>query len=95
MGTRLMAILDCMVLYCYLSYRLHKCTYPCIQIGRVSYQSRFLQSQSYKKNMAANRIVVSEFGTVAYPDPCKTIFHRYVQRNVLQPQYSINYETSV
>ena len=48
--------------------------------GKVSYRSRFLQSQSYKKNMAANRIVVSEFGTVAHPDPCKTIFQRYVQR---------------
>ena len=26
--------------------------------------------------MAANRIVVSEFGTVAHPDPCKTLFQR-------------------
>ena len=46
--------------------------------GKVWYQSRFLRSESYKKNMAANRIVVSEFGTVAHPDPCKTWFQRLV-----------------
>ena len=44
--------------------------------GRVTYQSRYLRSEAYHRNMAANRIVVSEFGTVAYPDPCKTIFQR-------------------
>ena len=44
--------------------------------GKVTYQCRFLQSESYKKNLAANRIVVSEFGTSAVPDPCQTIFHR-------------------
>ncbi|CAG7823459.1 unnamed protein product [Allacma fusca] len=27
--------------------------------------------------MAANRLVVSEFGTAAFPDPCKTIFQRF------------------
>ncbi|CAG7724263.1 unnamed protein product [Allacma fusca] len=27
--------------------------------------------------MAADRIVVSEFGTAAFPDPCKTIFQRF------------------
>ena len=44
--------------------------------GRVTYQSRYLRSETYRRNMAANRIVVSEFGTAAYPDPCKTIFQR-------------------
>ena len=51
--------------------------------GKVWYQSRFLRSDTYKKNMAANRIVVSEFGTVAHPDPCKTWFQRYVIMAVL------------
>jgi hypothetical protein len=27
--------------------------------------------------MAAQRIVVTEFGTKAVPDPCQTIFQRY------------------
>ncbi|KAL4613537.1 beta,beta-carotene 15,15'-dioxygenase-like [Arapaima gigas] len=44
--------------------------------GEVYYQSKFLQSDTYKKNMTANRIVVSEFGTMIYPDPCKNIFSR-------------------
>ena len=44
--------------------------------GRVTYQSRHLRSETYRRNMAANRIVVSELGTAAYPDPCKTIFQR-------------------
>ena len=47
-----------------------------ITTGRVTYQSRYLRSETYHRNMAANKIVVSEFGTVAYPDPCKTIFQR-------------------
>ncbi|RVE52616.1 hypothetical protein evm_002735, partial [Chilo suppressalis] len=47
-----------------------------INDGIVTYQCRFLQSQAYKRNHAAGRIVVSEFGTVAVPDPCHTIFDR-------------------
>lgn len=45
--------------------------------GTVSYQCRFLESNTYKQNKAAQRIVITEFGTRACPDPCKTIFHRY------------------
>jgi hypothetical protein len=45
--------------------------------GHVTYQSRFLQTQTYKRNIAAQRIVVTEFGTKAVPDPCQTIFQRY------------------
>jgi len=45
--------------------------------GRVTYQSRFLKTQTYKRNMAAQRIVVTEFGTRSVPDPCQTIFQRY------------------
>lgn len=49
-----------------------------IKDGSVTYQSRFLQSDAYKKNSRANRIIVSEFGTAAYPDPCKNIFQRFM-----------------
>lgn len=45
--------------------------------GHVTYQCRFLKSDSYKKNLAANRIVVSEFGTCTVPDPCQSIFQRF------------------
>ena len=54
---------------------------------RFGNHSRFLRSETYKKNMAANRIVVSEFGTVAHPNPCKTLFQRYY--NFVQ--YTIHY----
>ncbi|GLG92463.1 Uncharacterized protein GBIM_00156 [Gryllus bimaculatus] len=44
--------------------------------GRVTYQNRFLQSQTFRRNAAARRIVVTEFGTRAVPDPCQSIFQR-------------------
>lgn len=44
--------------------------------GKVTYQCKFLESETYKKNQAANRIVVSEFGTALVPDPCQSIFER-------------------
>lgn len=47
-----------------------------INDGVVTYQCRFIQSDVYKKNMSANRIVVADFGTVVVPDPCETIFQR-------------------
>lgn len=44
--------------------------------GEVTYQCRFVQTDVYKKNNAAQRIVVTEFGTKAVPDPCRNIFQR-------------------
>ncbi|GBO98478.1 Carotenoid isomerooxygenase [Eumeta japonica] len=44
--------------------------------GGVTYQCRFLRSETQRRNRAANRIVVAEFGTRAAPDPCHTIFDR-------------------
>ncbi|XP_076143131.1 beta,beta-carotene 15,15'-dioxygenase [Alosa pseudoharengus] len=44
--------------------------------GDVYYRSKFLKSDTFKKNTGANRIVVSEFGTMVYPDPCKNIFSK-------------------
>ncbi|XP_019719759.1 beta,beta-carotene 9',10'-oxygenase-like isoform X2 [Hippocampus comes] len=45
--------------------------------GQVTYMSRFLRSDAYKKNSERDRIMVSEFGTVAMPDPCQNIFQRF------------------
>lgn len=44
--------------------------------GEVCYRSKYLQSDTYTANIEANKIVVSEFGTMAYPDPCKNIFSK-------------------
>ncbi|GAB1862600.1 Beta,beta-carotene 15,15'-monooxygenase [Camponotus japonicus] len=44
--------------------------------GNVTYQRRFVQTEVYKRNMAAQRIVFTEFGTCATPDPCQSIFQR-------------------
>lgn len=49
-----------------------------ISNGKVEYRSKYIKSEAYEKNMAANRIVISEYGTMAYPDPCKNIFQRYI-----------------
>uniref|UniRef100_A0A3Q3E5N9 Beta-carotene 15, 15-dioxygenase 2, like n=1 Tax=Hippocampus comes TaxID=109280 RepID=A0A3Q3E5N9_HIPCM len=51
-----------------------------ISEGNVTYSSRFLRSDSYTRNSEMNRIVVSEFGTLAMPDPCKNIFARFFSR---------------
>ena len=44
----------------------HKYT---IRDGSVTYQNRIIESETYKRNKSADRIVVSEFGTVGMPDP--------------------------
>lgn len=51
-----------------------------ISEGKVTYCSRFLRSDSYVHNSEKNRIVASEFGTLAMPDPCKNIFARFFSR---------------
>jgi carotenoid isomerooxygenase len=47
-----------------------------IKNGNVTYQCKFLQSDTYKKNHEANRIIVTEFGTSSVPDVCNSIFRR-------------------
>ncbi|XP_030648615.1 beta,beta-carotene 9',10'-oxygenase [Chanos chanos] len=51
-----------------------------IEDGKVTYKSKFLRSDSYTQNAERNRIMVSEFGTLAMPDPCKNIFQRFLSR---------------
>ncbi|XP_072516214.1 beta,beta-carotene 15,15'-dioxygenase isoform X2 [Salminus brasiliensis] len=49
-----------------------------IKHGEVTYRSRYLRGDTYNSNMQANRIVVSEMGTMAYPDPSKNIFSKVI-----------------
>ncbi|KAM9732744.1 beta-carotene oxygenase 2b [Menidia menidia] len=51
-----------------------------ISSGQVTYKSRFLSSDSYQSNREHERIVVSEFGTITMPDPCKNFFQRFLSR---------------
>lgn len=51
-----------------------------IERGEVTYMSRFLQSDTFKKNSERDRIMMSEFGTLAMPDPCKNFFQRFLSR---------------
>ncbi|KAL5499781.1 hypothetical protein EMCRGX_G011241 [Ephydatia muelleri] len=62
-----------------------------INKGKIHYRSHYLHSKTFKTNTAANRIVVSEFGTLAYPDPRKTLLQR--MKATLQ-MLSPNYEPS-
>ncbi|XP_012275507.1 carotenoid isomerooxygenase isoform X2 [Orussus abietinus] len=44
--------------------------------GGVTYQNRFVETDVFRKNHEAKRIVVTDFGTKAVPDPCRSIFQR-------------------
>ncbi|KAK4884042.1 hypothetical protein RN001_000313 [Aquatica leii] len=48
-----------------------------IKNGKVTFQCRFLQSNAYKTNTRANRIMFTDFGTTSTPDPCQSIFQRF------------------
>ncbi|KAE8608289.1 hypothetical protein XENTR_v10011450 [Xenopus tropicalis] len=59
--------------------------------GEVHYRSKYLKSDTYNSNMEANRIVVSEFGTMAYPDPCKNIFSKaFTYLSHVVPEFTDN-----
>ena len=45
----------------------------------MTYTSRPLQSDAYQQNMSEKRIVVGEFGTASFCDPCKSLFQRYAK----------------
>ncbi|KAK1336334.1 hypothetical protein QTO34_004140 [Cnephaeus nilssonii] len=51
-----------------------------VEKGTVTYRSKFLQSDTYKANCVQNRIVISEFGTLALPDPCRNVFERFMSK---------------
>ncbi|KAM4827968.1 carotenoid-cleaving dioxygenase, mitochondrial-like isoform 1-T1 [Thomomys bottae] len=65
-----------------------------LEKGNVTYRSKFLQSDTYKANRAANRIVISEFGTLALPDPCRNIFERFMSKfipPIMTDNTNVNY----
>ena len=43
---------------------------------KVYYTNRYIRTKSYTRNTTARRLVLSEFGTFATPDPCHRIFER-------------------
>nr|XP_021484916.1 retinoid isomerohydrolase [Meriones unguiculatus] len=45
--------------------------------GHVTYYRRFIRTDAYVRAMTEKRIVITEFGTCAFPDPCKNIFSRF------------------
>ena len=48
--------------------------------GKAKYRNRVLDSNSHKLCANAKRIVVTQIGTLATPDPCKTILGRFMNR---------------
>ncbi|KAK2495884.1 hypothetical protein MC885_011686, partial [Smutsia gigantea] len=46
----------------------------------VTYRTKFLQSDTYKASSVHDRIVISEFGTLALPDPCKNVFEHFMSK---------------
>lgn len=49
-----------------------------IKHGEVTYRSKYLRSDTYNSNLEADRIVVSEMGTMAYPHPSKNMLTKMV-----------------
>ncbi|KAM9500922.1 retinoid isomerohydrolase [Clarias gariepinus] len=45
--------------------------------GQVTYFRKFIKTDAYVRAITENRVVITEFGTCAYPDPCKNIFSRF------------------
>uniref|UniRef100_A0A8C6PLU3 Retinoid isomerohydrolase n=1 Tax=Nothobranchius furzeri TaxID=105023 RepID=A0A8C6PLU3_NOTFU len=45
--------------------------------GQVTYFRKFVKTDAYVRAITEKRVVITEFGTFAYPDPCKNIFSRF------------------
>ncbi|MEQ2261975.1 Beta,beta-carotene 15,15'-monooxygenase, partial [Xenotaenia resolanae] len=64
--------------------------------GEMTHRSRFLRSDTYNANMGENRIVVSEMGTMAYPDPSKNfIFKAITFLNHTVPDFTDNGSSNI
>jgi len=46
--------------------------------NQVSYDSKYLQTDSYRKAKMVGKPVVQEFGTKPSPDPTKSLFTRFI-----------------
>ena len=53
-----------------------------IEDGKVSFSSKYVESDAYKKMMKHGKPVFTEFGTRAYTDPSKNFFSRIVNQIV-------------
>ena len=62
-----------------------------ISEGKVTYQNRYIETDVYRKNMEANKIVCTEVGTVAVPDPCKTLYERYVTAYLIKSELFVSH----
>ncbi|XP_076320434.1 carotenoid-cleaving dioxygenase, mitochondrial-like isoform X2 [Tachypleus tridentatus] len=51
-----------------------------IKDGKVTFRSRFLETEAYEKMCTLKRPVFTEFGTRSYPDPCKKLFSRFLSQ---------------
>lgn len=49
-----------------------------IEGNTVTFHKRYLQSDAFKRAIAAQKPVITEFGTKAYPDPNKGLLSRLV-----------------
>ncbi|XP_010883873.1 retinoid isomerohydrolase [Esox lucius] len=45
--------------------------------GQVTYFRKYIKTDAYVRAITEKRVVITEFGTFAYPDPCKNIFSRF------------------
>jgi len=59
---------------------LHRFT---IKGGKATYQNRILKCRAYLEGKEANRLTLNQFGTFAFPDPCKSTLGKYA-RNLLK-----------
>ncbi|KAK7068323.1 Beta,beta-carotene 9',10'-oxygenase [Halocaridina rubra] len=63
--------------------------------GRVTYQNKFLRSNSYLRDTKAQRIVVNYFGTRAHPDPCRTILQNIASKFDFEEHFTDNAQISL
>uniref|UniRef100_A0A4W4GC78 Beta-carotene oxygenase 1 n=1 Tax=Electrophorus electricus TaxID=8005 RepID=A0A4W4GC78_ELEEL len=59
-----------------------------IKHGEVTYRSRYLRSDTYNSNIKANRIIVSEMGTMAFPDSSKSVVVTFLNHTI--PDFTDN-----
>ncbi|CAJ0914858.1 unnamed protein product [Ranitomeya imitator] len=61
--------------------------------GHVTYHRRFVKTDAYVRAMTEKRIVITEFGTFAYPDPC--FFSYFKGLEITDNALKTNYITKV
>ncbi|XP_006820895.1 beta,beta-carotene 15,15'-dioxygenase-like, partial [Saccoglossus kowalevskii] len=49
-----------------------------INNGSVTYQNKFVRSESFNEAVGRNRVLAGEFGTRSMPDPCKSMYEQFM-----------------